>query len=595
MQINSEYIILSEFKHNENIFLVSKGLDIQDKIFVLKYSGSSFLYPEIYNFMKLEDYFILKNPSHQVIEEVISQLCKICQDLKIHPSYMFQEGITFNHQTNCFSYPKQLINESRPSWEQNAFGYISRYLHENQDIEWNKKEQLYKLLEIIVKQSSDSYLSLSDYKQQRQNETGQIKSENEMAEEVENKNDQLNKALCLQISNQQELEIFLESKRNQYLNSVVFKHLKDKDFIQPESYDQQDFLKIQRYAFVYKEAGFHKLAKQLFQYYYKLLEELNLKMLNLYDSEQAQEVKVKIPKEKIIEYLEKLQENQVQLGDLLTVQCEQLSKEWHLQRKCRITASNYGNIVKSAQYQRNKIVQDQLYPKFFGNDATRYGNENESAARDKYVELKKEDRYEVKEFGLLIHPDYIWIAGSPDGIVYQDGKKMGCIEIKCPYKIKDDEKISYQKLDFLKKEEGQIKLKDSHAYYYQCQGIMKLSKVDWCDFIIYTKLDILVVRVEYDQEFVNNFYTQLHEYFFKHLLVENIYPCQSIHIKQQQMDEQQFEEIKKNNYIILQKNNQEQQDQLNYDEDQDQLQDDCSKTESITNEQEEQIDSTIPL
>jgi len=66
----------------------------------------------------------------------------------------------------------------------------------------------------------------------------------------------------------------------------------------------------------------------------------------------------------------------------------------------------------------NRAVMEYLFPKFFGNDATRYGTDTESEARDKYVSLNKDQEYVVKEFGLIVDKRFPWIAGSPDGIVY---------------------------------------------------------------------------------------------------------------------------------------------------------------------------------
>lgn len=69
-------------------------------------------------------------------------------------------------------------------------------------------------------------------------------------------------------------------------------------------------------------------------------------------------------------------------------------------------------------FDRNRAVMEQLFPKFFGNEATRYGTDTEAEARDKYITLKKDLGYVVKEFGLMVDKQFPWIAGSPDGIVF---------------------------------------------------------------------------------------------------------------------------------------------------------------------------------
>ena len=62
---------------------------------------------------------------------------------------------------------------------------------------------------------------------------------------------------------------------------------------------------------------------------------------------------------------------------------------------------------------------------FMGNAATRWGNFYEDIAIKKYSELRNKT---VHSFGLIIHPKYKWLGGSPDGIT-SDGILL---EVKCP-------------------------------------------------------------------------------------------------------------------------------------------------------------------
>ena len=47
---------------------------------------------------------------------------------------------------------------------------------------------------------------------------------------------------------------------------------------------------------------------------------------------------------------------------------------------------------------------------------------------------------------------------------------------------------------------------------------MALSKVPWCDFIIYTFKNYTIQRIRFDSEFWDNIQTNLTEFYFKHLL-----------------------------------------------------------------------------
>ena len=118
------------------------------------------------------------------------------------------------------------------------------------------------------------------------------------------------------------------------------------------------------------------------------------------------------------------------VADLLKLpQYTQRTPEWYTQRENAITASDIPTVLGENNYKTPwSLLLDKCNanPKpFIGNEATRWGNHYEDIAIEKYSELKSK---EVLSFGLLIHPDYPWLGGSPDGIT-TDGILL---EVKCP-------------------------------------------------------------------------------------------------------------------------------------------------------------------
>lgn len=109
----------------------------------------------------------------------------------------------------------------------------------------------------------------------------------------------------------------------------------------------------------------------------------------------------------------------------------QKSDKWYEERDRKLTASDVPAAIGDNPYQsRDKLLRKKLGDAryvFKGNAATAWGNENESIAADEYCRRTGRTRF---EFGLLTHPIYPWLAGSPDGIT-ADGILM---EIKCPMK-----------------------------------------------------------------------------------------------------------------------------------------------------------------
>ena len=111
----------------------------------------------------------------------------------------------------------------------------------------------------------------------------------------------------------------------------------------------------------------------------------------------------------------------------------QRSPEWHNQRNNAITASDIPTVLNQNSYKSPwSLLLDKCNanPKpFIGNDATKWGTHYEDIAIEKYSELYNK---EVLSFGLLMHPNYNWLGGSPDGIT-KDGILL---EVKCPIKRK---------------------------------------------------------------------------------------------------------------------------------------------------------------
>jgi len=123
-----------------------------------------------------------------------------------------------------------------------------------------------------------------------------------------------------------------------------------------------------------------------------------------------------------------------QVEKLLTIpQFEQRSPEWFEQRNNAITASDIPTVLGENSYKTPlSLLMDKCSanPKpFVGNAATKWGTHYEDIAIEKYSELRNK---EVLSFGLLIHPEYPWLGGSPDGIT-TDGILL---EVKCPIKRK---------------------------------------------------------------------------------------------------------------------------------------------------------------
>lgn len=158
---------------------------------------------------------------------------------------------------------------------------------------------------------------------------------------------------------------------------------------------------------------------------------------------------------------------------------DQRTDAWFELRGKMLTASDVATAIGDNPYEKPSglLVKKCGYgKKFEGNDATRHGELYEPIARDLYAEERDEV---VHELGLVQHPVYSWLGGSPDGIT-ESGK---LIEIKCPLKRKIEKKVP-------------------KYYLPQIQVLLEVLDLEECDFIQYRPdpFEFVVVNVKRDRE-----------------------------------------------------------------------------------------------
>lgn len=167
--------------------------------------------------------------------------------------------------------------------------------------------------------------------------------------------------------------------------------------------------------------------------------------------------------------------------------------EWHQLRRPRITSSKFREVCHTrAQSSAENLAKRLLRPSHQTADMRR-GLDMEPAAVEEYCRAREVNHYPC---GFLIHPDAPWMGSSPDGIVYDPKGQpvFGLVEIKCP------NVASYVDCPYIKISEGTHTLRKSHPYFWQIQGQMLISGLDWCDFVVYTQEDMFIQRILRDND-----------------------------------------------------------------------------------------------
>ncbi len=212
---------------------------------------------------------------------------------------------------------------------------------------------------------------------------------------------------------------------------------------------------------------------------------------------------------------------------------------WMLERTKRITASRVGGIAKMKKTtKRSRKVEEILYSRFRGNEATRYGINMEETARQQYVTYQQQGGHpglRTHRTGLVISVDTPWLAASPDDRVEDPDapQPLGVVEYKNPFSARD--MTLFEACDKVKsfclerrEEKGQIiyKLKRRHDYYFQIHCQMYCCNTHWCDFVVRTNKDMHVKRITWDNDWWQQQLPKLKQFYFDALLPELACPRQ---------------------------------------------------------------------
>lgn len=190
------------------------------------------------------------------------------------------------------------------------------------------------------------------------------------------------------------------------------------------------------------------------------------------------------------------QARQLEIEELTRLQSD--NDMWFVERRQRITASIAGRICKLRDSTDNTATLRELlgHTRTVNTPAVRHGRDHENDAIKAYEVIKGMEIGSVKRCGLYISLENGIIGASPDGLVGDDG----LIEVKCPYTLQDmpptawvDKAATPIKLD--SRLLDCYDLSKKHNYYYQVVTQIHVTNRKWCDFVVWTKKGLLVIRI----------------------------------------------------------------------------------------------------
>lgn len=185
--------------------------------------------------------------------------------------------------------------------------------------------------------------------------------------------------------------------------------------------------------------------------------------------------------------------------------------DWYEQRAGRITASNFKACVRTnVERPSVSLIKTICYPMKVpvSAPALRWGRTHENVAVKAYrrAVTQAHRNFQINEVGLVVSLEYPQLSASPDRLIYCECCSGGCLEIKCPYLVgKGMNLATYakRKNTCLISDNSAMHLDKSHSYYYQIQMQMFVTRLQYCDFVVWGPKEFFTQRILKDEDFLS--------------------------------------------------------------------------------------------
>ena len=239
----------------------------------------------------------------------------------------------------------------------------------------------------------------------------------------------------------------------------------------------------------------------------------------------------KLYQEKTKEFLDSLGNTALERSEITQKTIDD-REQWHHERRNRVTATNFHPIANMRDSTSNKNIINRLFydtTKELDTPALQYGRVHEELALQAY---EKQSNTKVKRpVGLIVHPQYPFLAATPDGVVSEEL----IVEVKCP---KSAENKSLQELAAKPLSGGsntfflddKLHLKTSHTYYTQVQCQLACTGAKFCDFFVWTPSEVVCQRIARDEAFVPKRLDKVQAFYNECIVPEIVDPRKARHM-----------------------------------------------------------------
>ncbi|XP_034090046.1 uncharacterized protein LOC117558146 [Gymnodraco acuticeps] len=182
-------------------------------------------------------------------------------------------------------------------------------------------------------------------------------------------------------------------------------------------------------------------------------------------------------------------------------QQQRTNPQWQLHRQDRLTASNFGAVLRSGL---SSTPCASLMKRVLGGYnldgvmAVNWGVVNEAEGVKAFVQAY---RVTVIDAGLFVSESGV-LGASPDGLV----QPSALLEVKCPHSQRNMTIAEAVQLPSfcLREEGGSYVLKENHPYWHQVQGQLHITDRSICYFVVWTTKEAIVIPINKDPAWHGN-------------------------------------------------------------------------------------------
>lgn len=179
-------------------------------------------------------------------------------------------------------------------------------------------------------------------------------------------------------------------------------------------------------------------------------------------------------------------------------------------RRGRISGSNFKSCcVTDVKNPSLTTINSMLNPRSLDNvPSISYQMKNRKKALQRYIleAMSDHEDFEYNQCGLIINPRLPYFVGSPDGIGSCSCHGKGSVLIKCMKILETTasfEVLTVKPNNILNRTGNRFVLERNHELFYQVQLQINLISLQYCDLVLWSPKDTLIIRVEPDVDFWN--------------------------------------------------------------------------------------------